>query len=150
LRSNPDGEILRLKDVANIEFGSSMYDIYSNLNGKPSAAIVLKQSFGSNANQVIEDVKAKLETLKKFPKGMDYEIFMMNFDASIEKVIHTLIEAFILVGLVVSFLGRLSTIILRLLPVSLVELLFFMLFDISLNLITLFALLAIESSMMLL
>jgi HAE1 family hydrophobic/amphiphilic exporter-1 len=40
LRSNPDGEILRLKDVANIEFGSSMYDIYSNLNGKPSAAIV--------------------------------------------------------------------------------------------------------------
>jgi HAE1 family hydrophobic/amphiphilic exporter-1 len=55
---NPDGEILRLKDVANIEFGSSMYDIYSNLNGKPSAAIVLKQSFGSNANQVIEDVKA--------------------------------------------------------------------------------------------
>jgi multidrug efflux pump subunit AcrB len=54
LRSNPDGEILRLKDVANI--GSSMYDIYSNLNGKPSGAIVLKQSFG-NANQVIEDVK---------------------------------------------------------------------------------------------
>jgi HAE1 family hydrophobic/amphiphilic exporter-1 len=42
-----------------------MYDIYSNLNGKPSAAIVLKQSFGSNANQVIEDVKAKLETIKK-------------------------------------------------------------------------------------
>jgi HAE1 family hydrophobic/amphiphilic exporter-1 len=63
LRSNPDGEILRLKDVANIEFGS-LYDIYSNLNGKPSA-IVLKQSFGSNANQVIEDVKAKLETIKK-------------------------------------------------------------------------------------
>jgi HAE1 family hydrophobic/amphiphilic exporter-1 len=78
LRSNPDGEILRLKDVANIEFGSSMYDIYSNLNGKPSA-IVLKQSFGSNANQVIEDVKAKLETIKKNPKGMDYEI---SYDVS--------------------------------------------------------------------
>jgi HAE1 family hydrophobic/amphiphilic exporter-1 len=96
LRSNPDGEILRLKDVANIEFGSSMYDIYSNLNGKPSA-IVLKQSFGSNANQVIEDVKAKLETIKKkFPKGMDYEIsydVSKFLDASIEKVIHTLIEA---------------------------------------------------------
>jgi HAE1 family hydrophobic/amphiphilic exporter-1 len=78
LRSNPDGEILRLKDVANIEFGSSMYDIYSNLNGKPSA-IVLKQSFGSNANQVIEDVKAKLETIKKkFPK--DYVLMMfLNF-----------------------------------------------------------------------
>jgi HAE1 family hydrophobic/amphiphilic exporter-1 len=88
LRSNPDGEILRLKDVANIEFGSSMYDIYSNLNGKPSAAIVLKQSFGSNANQVIEDV-TKLETIKKkLPKGMDYEIsydVSKFLDASIEK-----------------------------------------------------------------
>ncbi len=64
-----------LKDVAKVEFGSSMYDIYSNLNGRPSAAIVLKQSFGSNANQVIEDVKAKLEKIKqRFPKGMDYEI----------------------------------------------------------------------------
>ncbi|MCL6462120.1 MAG: efflux RND transporter permease subunit, partial [Flavobacterium micromati] len=76
LRSNPEGEILRLKDVANVEFGSSMYDIYSNLNGKPSAAIVLKQSYGSNASQVIKDVKLKLAEIKKnsFPKGMDYEI----------------------------------------------------------------------------
>ena len=64
VRSNSNGELLRLKDIAKVEFGSSMYDIYSNLNGKPSAAIVLKQSFGSNANQVIEDVKAKLETIK--------------------------------------------------------------------------------------
>jgi HAE1 family hydrophobic/amphiphilic exporter-1 len=82
LRSNPDGEILRLKDVANIEFGSSMYDIYSNLNGKPSAAIVLKQSFGSNANQVIEDVKAKLETIKKnFLKEwiMKFLMMFLNF-----------------------------------------------------------------------
>jgi HAE1 family hydrophobic/amphiphilic exporter-1 len=79
LRSNPDGEILRLKDVANI--GSSMYDIYSNLNGKPSAAIVLKQSFGSNANQV-EDVKAKLETIKKnFLKEwiMKFLMMFLNF-----------------------------------------------------------------------
>jgi HAE1 family hydrophobic/amphiphilic exporter-1 len=148
LRSNANGEILRLKDVANIEFGSSMYDIYSNLNGKPSAAIVLKQSFGSNANQVIEDVKAKLETImKKFPKGMDYEIsydVSKFLDASIEKVIHTLIEAFILVGLVVFlFLGDWrSTIIPAIaVPVSLVGTFVFMqLFDISLNLITLFAL----------
>jgi HAE1 family hydrophobic/amphiphilic exporter-1 len=42
-----------------------MYDIYSNLNGRPSAAIVLKQSFGSNANQVISDLKTKLEVIKK-------------------------------------------------------------------------------------
>jgi HAE1 family hydrophobic/amphiphilic exporter-1 len=71
LKSSPNGEMLRLKDVADVEFGSSMYDIYSNLNGKPSAAIVLKQSYGSNASQVIKDVKAKLKEIKatSFPKG---------------------------------------------------------------------------------
>ncbi|MCX6172217.1 MAG: efflux RND transporter permease subunit [Flavobacterium sp.] len=148
LKSNPNGEILRLKDVANIEFGSSMYDIYSNLNGKPSAAIVLKQSFGSNANQVIEDIKTKLASIqKKFPKGMHYEIsydVSKFLDASIEKVIHTLIEAFLLVGLVVFlFLGDWrSTVISALaIPVSLIGTFMFMqYFDISLNLITLFAL----------
>lgn len=149
LRSNADGEILRLKDVANIEFGSSMYDIYSNLNGKPSAAIVLKQSYGSNASQVIKDVKLKLAEIKKnsFPKGMDYEIsydVSKFLDASIEKVIHTLVEAFILVGLVVFlFLGDWrSTIIPAIaVPVSLIGTFMFMqLFGITLNLITLFAL----------
>jgi HAE1 family hydrophobic/amphiphilic exporter-1 len=149
LRASADGEILRLKDVANIEFGSSMYDIYSNLNGKPSAAIVLKQSYGSNASQVIKDVKAKLAEIKKnsFPKGMDYEIsydVSKFLDASIEKVIHTLIEAFILVGLVVFlFLGDWrSTIIPAIaVPVSLIGTFVFMqFFGITLNLITLFAL----------
>ncbi|MDR7211420.1 efflux RND transporter permease subunit [Flavobacterium piscis] len=149
LRSNPNGEILRLKDVANVEFGSSMYDIYSNLNGKPSAAIVLKQSYGSNASQVIKDVKAKLAEIKKtsFPKGMDYEIsydVSKFLDASIEKVIHTLVEAFILVGLVVFlFLGDWrSTIIPAIaVPVSLIGTFMFMqFFGITLNLITLFAL----------
>ncbi|MCF6131679.1 efflux RND transporter permease subunit [Flavobacterium wongokense] len=149
IKANPDGEMLRLKDVANIEFGSSMYDIYSNLNGKPSAAIVLKQSYGSNASQVIKDVKAKLAEIKKtsFPKGMDYEIsydVSKFLDASIEKVIHTLIEAFILVGLVVFlFLGdwRSTLIPAIAVPVSLIGTFFFMqYFGITLNLITLFAL----------
>ena len=149
LRSNSDGEILRLKDVASVEFGSSMYDIYSNLNGKPSAAIVLKQSYGSNASQVIKDVKLKLAEIKKnsFPKGMEYEIsydVSKFLDASIEKVIHTLVEAFILVGLVVFlFLGDWrSTIIPAIaVPVSLIGTFMFMqLFGITLNLITLFAL----------
>lgn len=149
LRSNPNGEILRLKDLADIEFGSSMYDIYSSLNGKPSAAIVLKQSYGSNASQVIKDVKAKLEEIKKnsFPKGMNYEIsydVSKFLDASIEKVIHTLVEAFILVGLVVFiFLGDWrSTLIPTLaVPVSLIGTFAFMqFFGITLNLITLFAL----------
>jgi hydrophobic/amphiphilic exporter-1 (mainly G- bacteria), HAE1 family len=149
LRANPDGEILRLKDVAKVEFGTSMYDIYSNLNGKPSAAIVIKQSYGSNATQVIKDVKAKLAELKSstFPKGMDYEIsydVSKFLDASIEKVIHTLIEAFILVGLVVFlFLGdwRSTLIPAIAVPVSLIGTFMFMqFFGINLNLITLFAL----------
>jgi HAE1 family hydrophobic/amphiphilic exporter-1 len=149
LRSSPNGEILRLKDVAEVEFGSSMYDIYSNLNGKPSAALVLKQSYGSNASQVIENVKAKMKEIKasSFPKGMDYEIsydVSKFLDASIEKVIHTLVEAFILVGLVVFlFLGDWrSTLIPALaVPVSLIGTFVFMqFFGITLNLITLFAL----------
>jgi len=149
LRSSPDGEILRLKDVANVEFGSSMYDIYSNLNGRPSAAITIKQSYGSNASQVIKDIKAKMEEIKKsdFPKGMDYEIsydVSKFLDASIEKVIHTLVEAFILVGLVVFlFLGdwRSTVIPAIAVPVSLIGTFVFMqFFGITLNLITLFAL----------
>jgi hydrophobic/amphiphilic exporter-1 (mainly G- bacteria), HAE1 family len=149
LRSSPNGEILRLKDVADVEFGSSMYDIYSNLNGKASAAIVLKQSYGSNASQVIEDVKAKLKEIKatSFPKGLDYEIsydVSKFLDASIEKVIHTLVEAFILVGLVVFlFLGdwRSTLIPAIAVPVSLIGTFIFMqFFGITLNLITLFAL----------
>ncbi len=149
LRANPDGEILRLKDVADVEFGSSMYDIYSNLNGRPSAAITLKQSYGSNASQVIEDVKAKLKEIKAttFPKGMDYEIsydVSKFLDASIEKVIHTLVEAFLLVGLVVFlFLGdwRSTLIPAIAVPVSLIGTFMFMqFFGITLNLITLFAL----------
>jgi multidrug efflux pump subunit AcrB len=56
-----------LKDVADIEFGSSMYDIYSTLNGKPSAAITVKQSYGSNASDVIKNVKALMADLEKIP-----------------------------------------------------------------------------------
>jgi HAE1 family hydrophobic/amphiphilic exporter-1 len=149
LKSDPKGEILRLKDVASIEFGSSYYDIYSNLNGKPSAAIVLKQSYGSNASQAIKDIKAKLAEIKasSFPKGMDYEIsydVSKFLDASIEKVVHTLVEAFILVGLVVFiFLGdwRSTLIPAIAVPVSLIgTFLFMQYFGITLNLITLFAL----------
>ncbi|WP_121355632.1 efflux RND transporter permease subunit [Flavisolibacter nicotianae] len=149
LRSSPNGELLRLKDVATIELGSSMYDIYSTLNGRSSAAIVVKQSYGSNASQVIEAVKAKLKEIKanSFPKGVDYEIsydVSKFLDASIEKVIHTLVEAFILVGLVVFlFLGdwRSTLIPAIAVPVSLVGTFVFMqFFGITLNLITLFAL----------
>jgi HAE1 family hydrophobic/amphiphilic exporter-1 len=149
LRANEAGELLRLKDVARVELGSEFFDIYSNLDGHPSAAIVLKQSFGSNARDVIDSVKGKLAELKKtsFPPGMDYEITydVSSFlDASIEKVVHTLAEAFFLVSLVVFlFLGDLrSTLIPALaVPVSLVgSFVFLQLFGVTINLITLFAL----------
>ncbi|GIX03579.1 MAG: hypothetical protein KatS3mg113_0585 [Planctomycetaceae bacterium] len=148
LKAQPTGEILRLKDVADIELGSEFFDIYSDINGHPAASVVLKQAPGSNATAVIEEVKRELELLKKetFPPGMDYEIaydVSRFLEASIEKVLHTLIEAFILVSLVVYvFLGDLrSTLIPTLaVPVSLVGTFFFLkLLGLSLNLITLFA-----------
>jgi HAE1 family hydrophobic/amphiphilic exporter-1 len=148
IKANPDGEILRLKDVAKVVLGSEYYDIYSNMNGHPSAALVLKQTYGSNASEVIEKVKAKLEDLKKtFPPGMDYEISydVSNFlDASIENVIHTLRDAFILVALVVFiFLGDWrSTLIPTLaVPISLIgAFVFIQIFGLTINMITLFAL----------
>src|SRR5271170_736248 len=149
LKANPDGEILRLNQVATVELGPQFFDIYSDINGYPAASIVLKQAPGSNAAEVIESIKTELELIKKesFPPGMDYEFaydVSKFLDASIEKVWHTLIEAFILVSLVVyMFLGDLrSTLIPTLaVPVSLVGTFFFLLLlGISINLITLFAL----------
>jgi len=149
LKANPNGEILRLKDIAEVELGPSYYNIYSNIDGHPSAAIVLKQIPGTNAATVIEEVKKQLEEIKKssFPPGMTFEIsydVSTFLEASIEQVLHTLLEAFVLVSLVVYlFLGDLrSTLIPTLaVPVSLIGTFFFLkLFGISINLITLFAL----------
>jgi HAE1 family hydrophobic/amphiphilic exporter-1 len=148
VRANPEGEILRLKDVAEVELGSEFFDIYSNKDGYASASIVLKQNFGTNASEVIARSKEKLEELRKdFPPGMEYEI---NYDvskfvnASIEKVMHTLAEAFVLVALVVFlFLGdwRSTLIPIIAVPVSLVGAFVFMqMFGLTINLITLFAL----------
>ena len=149
LRENEGGQILRIKDVAKVELGSSFYDLYSDINGNPSAAIVLKQLPGTNAATIIEEVKEKLKEFKAemFPAGMDYEVsydVSAFLEASIEKVLHTLLEAFVLVALVVFlFLGDWrSTLIPTLaVPVSLIGTFFFMLlFGLSINLITLFAL----------
>ncbi len=135
------------KDRPGIELGSEFFDIYSDVDGHPAASIVLKQAPGSNAAEVIEEIKTKLEEMKKsFPPGMDYEIAydVSKFvDESIEKVLHTLLEAFILVSLVVyMFLGDLrSTLIPTLaVPVSLTGAFFILrLMGLSINLITLFA-----------
>ena len=149
LKASSEGEILRLGDVADVSLGSSFYDLYSDIDRLPSAAIVLKQTPGSNASEVIAQVKETVERIKQesFPPGMDYAVTydVSSFlDASIEKVLHTLFEAFILVSLVVYlFLGDFrSTLIPTLaVPVSLIGTFFFMLlFGMSINLITLFAL----------
>jgi HAE1 family hydrophobic/amphiphilic exporter-1 len=148
IRATPEGEILKLKDVADAELGSEFVNIYSNKDGLPSASIVLKQNIGSNAQEVIAQVKAKLEELKRdFPPGMQYEISydVSKFvNASIDKVLHTLVEAFVLVALVVFlFLGDLRSTLIPIIavPVSLVgAFLFMQTFGLTINLITLFAL----------
>ena len=149
LKANEDGEIIHLKDVADIELGPSYYNIYSDIDGNPSAAIVLKQLPGTNAAVVIEEVKKQLEEIQEssFPPGMKFEVSydVSSFlEASIEQVLHTLFEAFVLVSLVVYlFLGDFrSTLIPTLaVPVSLIGTFFFLqMFGMSINLITLFAL----------
>ncbi len=148
IRANSQGESIHLKDIAKVELGSEFFDIYSNLDGKASAAIVLRQNYGSNASDVIKEVKQKLDVMKaSFPPGMDYKIsydVSTFLDASIEQVIDTLRDAFILVALVVFiFLGdwRSTLIPILAVPVSLVGAFFVIQgFGLSINLITLFAL----------
>ncbi|GAB4052685.1 efflux RND transporter permease subunit [Spirosoma litoris] len=148
IRANAQGESIHLRDIGRVELGSEFVNIYSNLDGHPSAAIVLRQNYGSNASDVIEQVKHKLEIMKEsFPPGVDYKISydVSNFlDASIEQVIDTLRDAFILVAFVVFiFLGdwRSTLIPILAVPVSLIGAFFVIqAFGLSINLITLFAL----------
>jgi hydrophobic/amphiphilic exporter-1 (mainly G- bacteria), HAE1 family len=148
IKSNEHGEVLKLKDIATVEFGSQEYDVISKENGKPSAAILIKQRPGSNASEVIKNIKKRMDELKvNFPAGMDYTVsydVSAFLDASIHEVIKTLIEAFILVSLVVFIFlqdWRSTLIPILTVPVSLVGTFFFMLLmGFSLNLITLFAL----------
>ncbi|SKB27214.1 efflux RND transporter permease subunit [Daejeonella lutea] len=148
VRANAEGESIHLKDIGTVELGSEFFDIYSNLDGQPSAAIVLKQNYGSNASDVIAEVKSKLDDMKaSFPPGVDYKIsydVSQFLDASIEQVLHTLRDAFILVAIVVFiFLGdwRSTLIPILAVPVSLIGSFFVIqYFGLSINLITLFAL----------
>ncbi|HNJ61510.1 MAG TPA: efflux RND transporter permease subunit, partial [Chitinophagales bacterium] len=148
IRAKSNGESIHLRDIAKVELGSEFFDIYSNLDGHPSAAIVLKQNYGSNASDVIKEVKEKLDEMKKdFPPGMDYKIsydVSQFLDASIEQVLETLRDAFILVALVVFvFLGdwRSTLIPILAVPVSLVGAFFVIqFFGLTINLVTLFAL----------
>lgn len=149
LRANPDGSVLRLKDIADVEFGSLDYDMTSMTDGRPSASIMIKQRPGSNAKEVINNIKTRMAELKEFsfPPGMTYNVsydVSRFLDASISEVLKTLIEAFLLVFLVVFiFLQDFrSTLIPTLaVPVALIGTLFFMqVMGFSINLLTLFAL----------
>lgn len=149
LKSTEDGRILRVRDVADVEFGTTYFDVESKFNGSSGAAIMIKQLPGSNARAVIYDVKSRLAELKEtmFLKGMDYEVsydISRFMDASVREVVKTFIEALILVTFVVYIFlqdGRSTLIPALAVPVSLVGTFFFMQFlGFSLNLITLFAL----------
>lgn len=147
VRAKEGGEILYLKDIAKVELDSEFYNIYSDVDGYPAAAIMFKQTEGSNAVAVIEQIKEKLEELSKsFPPQMEYKLsydVSRFIDASIDKVLHTLFEAFVLVALVVFvFLAdwRSTLIPTIAVPVSLIGAFAFMkALGLTINLITLFA-----------
>ena len=149
LKALPDGSLLKLKDVADIQFDALEYSMVSMTDGKPSASIMIKQRPGSNAREVISNIKAKMEEIQgsSFPPGMTFNVsydVSRFLDASIYEVVKTLIEAFLLVFIVVFlFLQdfRATLIPAIAVPVSILGTFFFMgIFGFSVNLLTLFAL----------
>ena len=143
-----NGEFLRLSDVASIELGAQSYAGGSATNGYPAVNMGIFQTKGSNAQEIIDAIKVELEQVEaNLPEGITYYIpyDTNNFlNASIEKVVMTLVEAFLLVFLVVFiFLQDFrSTLIPAIaVPVSIIGTFFFLnLFGYSINLLTLFAL----------
>lgn len=148
VRSTPNGEVLKLGDIARIELGAVNYASKSFTNGNQSIAIAIAQTAGSNAQEVIEgSLKVMDQSVVNFPKGVKYTTLINANDfleESISKVIHTLIEAFILVFLVVFIFLQdwRSTLIPAIsVPVAIVGTFFFLsLFGFTINLLTLFAL----------
>lgn len=148
LRANADGSVVRLKDVARVEFGSFSYGSDTRVNGKYGIGIAINQTSGSNANEIQENINKLMKKAgASLPTGIEYfNIYSTKeyLDESIDQVKHTLIEAFILVFIVVFiFLQDLrSTLIPAIaVPVAIVGTFFFMkLFGFSINLLTLFAL----------
>jgi hydrophobic/amphiphilic exporter-1 (mainly G- bacteria), HAE1 family len=148
LKSSPDGSVLRLKDVARVEFGSFAYSANTIIQGRQGIGIAIFQAAGSNANDILTQAEDVLKRASvNFPKGIEYFIMFSAkefLDESVAQVIETLVIAFILVFLVVYlFLQDFrSTLIPALaVPVAIIGTFFFMqLFGFSINLLTLFAL----------
>ena len=105
IRTGDDGRLLRIRDIARVELGAQNYIIRSSLNGRPSATIAVYQIPGENALEVVDGVRARMESLKPgFPKGLDYTIIYDNtvvIKASIAEVVNTLFITLILVVLTV-------------------------------------------------
>ena len=127
IRANPDGSLVRLGDVARVELAAQSYESMGRLNGAPASVIAVYQSPGSNAVAAADGVrKAMAEISKGFPEGLDYKITYdttVFVSSTIDEVIKTLIEAFVLVVLVVFFfLGNLRATLIPTIavPVSLV------------------------------
>ena len=149
IKAGDNGQYLKLKDVARVELGAQSYTGSLTVDGKPGTNIAVSQTAGSNAREVIvESLKVMDEVAESFPVGIHY-VNTVNankfLDASIAKIIRTLLEAFLLVFLVVYlFLQDIrSTLIPAIsVPVALIGTFFFLyLFGFSINLLTLFALL---------
>ena len=148
LKTGSDGSIVRVKDVGRVDLGAKSYDTLSYYNGVPSVTLIAYQTPGSNALNVADEVRGKMDELKKdFPKGVDYKIVYESSDfvrASIREVVITLIEAFILVFLVVFIFlqdWRATLVPATTIPVSIVGTFALMyLLGFSINMITLFGL----------
>ncbi len=148
LVANPDGSMVRLKDVAEIELGSQAYDLIGRVNGRPTALMLVYLQTGANALGTIENVRDTLDDLSRsFPTGVSYGIPYDTTEfirVSIKEVVHTLLEAVVLVLLVVFVLlqsWRATLIPLLAVPVSVVGAFAGMLaLGFSINTLTLFGL----------
>ncbi|MDN3556415.1 efflux RND transporter permease subunit [Halomonas maura] len=148
LRTNPDGSALRLGDVARIELGASFYGIEARLNGGTMAPIIINQQPGANALETARAVEAAMDELAgRFPPGLEYVVpydTTQFIDASVETVIHTFIEAFLIVGVILFIFlqnWRFTVIAMSVVPVSvLATFAGFFAFGFTINLLTLFAL----------
>ncbi|HVW60869.1 MAG TPA: efflux RND transporter permease subunit [Puia sp.] len=148
VKANSDGSLLRLKDLARIEFGAYTYISSNKLNGKPASGFGVLQTPGSNANEILTELERQINEFDaNLPAGMHFKV-MYNakefLDASIGQVKETLIIAFILVAIVVFiFLQDFRSTLIPVIavPVAIIGTFFFLnLFGFSINLLTLFAL----------
>ena len=148
IRANPDGSILRLKDVARVELGAQNFNFRSRYNGQPSAGFAVYQLPGSNAVAAAEGIRAKMEELKRrFPNDVDYTIPLDTtkaVTAGMHEIVITLFEALVLVVIVVYLFlqsWRATLIPLLAVPVSLVgTFVVFPLLGFSINTLSLFGL----------